>query len=39
MGFKKGLKACLQWKVYLTYAASLQAIHSDNSETKNSNTT
>ena len=25
---KKGLKACLHWKVHLTYPASLQALHS-----------
>ena len=25
----KCLKACLQWKVHLAYAASLQAHHSD----------
>ena len=26
---KKGLKACLLWKVYLAYPASLQALHSN----------
>ena len=26
---KKGLKACLHWKVYLAYPASLQALHSN----------
>ena len=26
---KKGLKACLQWKVHLAYPASLQALHSN----------
>ena len=26
---RKCLKACLQWKVHLTYAASLQAHHAD----------
>jgi len=25
----KGLKACLQWKVHVAYAASLQALHSN----------
>ena len=26
---KEGLKACLHWKVYLAYPASLQALHSN----------
>ena len=26
---KKGIKACLQWKVHLAYPASLQALHSN----------
>ena len=26
---KKGLKACLQWKVHLAYPASLQVLHSN----------
>ena len=36
---KKGLKACLHWKVYLAYPASLQGTPLKYLETNNSNTT